>query len=210
LNVLPWLASSQASDVSYGLTHGVTGDVSSALVGLGDGASFGLTATLTQALYPEADCEIRSNSGFYAGGQLLGGIGSTLATAGISGAGAGFSLAEDVDIEGANFAQNTASRIFSSGGTFAGRSIDDVSSALRSSDLSPEDVPIDVIVRDGNTLILNTRSAQALAGAGIARSAWNVIDRTGISDFESRLTDQLTRNGLDSTGVGSVRLTGGQ
>jgi hypothetical protein len=95
LNVLPWLASSQASDVSYGLTHGVTGDVSSALVGLGDGASFGLTSTLTQALYPEADCEIRSNSGFYYSGEIAGAIGSTVATAGIGGAGEGAAATEE-------------------------------------------------------------------------------------------------------------------
>jgi RHS repeat-associated protein len=95
LNVLPWLASSQASDVSYGLTHGVTGDVSSALVGLGDGASFGLTATLTQALYPEADCEIRSNAGFYYSGQLAGAIGSTVATAGIGVAGEGAAATQE-------------------------------------------------------------------------------------------------------------------
>ncbi|ASR56404.1 hypothetical protein CBP52_16330 [Cellulomonas sp. PSBB021] len=62
-------------------------------------------------------------------------------------------------------------------------------------------MPIDVIVRDGNTLILNTRSSQALTRPGIPREAWNVIDRTGQAAFEERLTGQLTRNGLTSFGT---------
>jgi hypothetical protein len=114
------------------------------------------------------------------------------------------------DIAAANFAQKTASRMFSSGGRFAGMSIDDVAGELKAGELAPKDVPIDVIVRDGNTLILNTRSVQALETAGIPRSEWTVMDRTGVAAYESRLTGQLTRNGLDSTGISSVRLTGGQ
>jgi hypothetical protein len=36
--------------------------------------------------------------------------------------------------------------------------------------MKPSDVPIDYIVPEGNALILNTRSAQALQAAGIPRS----------------------------------------
>ncbi|WP_344114303.1 hypothetical protein, partial [Nocardioides humi] len=79
--------------------------------------------------------------------------------------------------------------------------IDDVAGALRSGALSPKDVPIDVIARGGNSLILNTRSSQALIRAGIPRSSWNVIDRTGQAAYEARLTGQLTRNGLTSYGT---------
>lgn len=109
--------------------------------------------------------------------------------------------AKAVDIGGAKFAQKTFSETFSEGGTLAGRTIDDVAGDLSSGVLSPKDVPIDVIVRDGNTLILNTRSSQALTRAGVPRSAWDVIDRTGQADFEARLTGQLTRNGLTSAGT---------
>lgn len=101
----------------------------------------------------------------------------------------------------ARFAQNSYSETFSSGGAFAGRTIDEVAGALRSGALSPKNVPIDVIVRDGNTLILNTRSSQALIRAGIPRSAWNVVDRTGQAAFESRLSGQLSRSGLTSEGT---------
>lgn len=101
-----------------------------------------------------------------------------------------------VDIAGARLAQKPYSEMFSSGGRFAGQSIDDVAGALRSGALSPSDVPIDVIARGGNSLILNTRSS-----AGIPRSSWNVIDRTGQAAYEARLTGQLTRNGLTSYGT---------
>jgi hypothetical protein len=71
---------------------------------------------------------------------------------------------------------------------------------LHSGALTPKDVPINIIVRDGNTLILNTRSATALTRAGVSRSSWNVINRTGDDFFEGLLDDQLRRNGLDSSG----------
>jgi hypothetical protein len=66
--------------------------------------------------------------------------------------------------------------------------------------MTPADVPIDVIARGDNTLILNTRSAQALTRAGIPRTEWTVVDRTGDPLSESFLDDQLARNGLDNTG----------
>ncbi len=106
-----------------------------------------------------------------------------------------------VDIEAAKFAQTSLSETFSKGGNFAGRTVDDVAGDLRSGVLTPKDVPIDVIVRDGNTLILNTRSSQALIRAGVPRWAWHVVDRTGQPGFEARLTAQLARNGLTSGGT---------
>jgi RHS repeat-associated protein len=105
------------------------------------------------------------------------------------------------DIAGARFAQTSFSESFSSGGLFSGQTIDDVAGALRSGAMSPKDIPINVVVRDGNTLITNTRSAQALTRAGIPRDAWNVINRTGDSLYEQLLSGQLTRNGLTSAGT---------
>lgn len=117
--------------------------------------------------------------------------------------------AAGVDVQDGRFAQKTYSERFSEGGAFSGRTIDDVASDLRDGTLSPDDVQIDVIVRDGNTLILNTRSTQALERAGIPRSQWNVINRSGDPDFEARLDGQLRRNGLDSEGTGTTRSSGG-
>lgn len=112
-------------------------------------------------------------------------------------------------LDGANFAQKTFGKNFSSAGKFAGQSVDDVAAALRSGSLKTSDVPIDYITRNGNTLILNTRSSQALTQAGIPRSQWNAINRTGNAAFEARLTGQLGRNKLTETGISTVRQSGG-
>jgi hypothetical protein len=79
---------------------------------------------------------------------------------------------------------------------------------LKSGELSPADVPIEYLIRDGNTLILNTRSAVALEMAGIPRSRWNAVNMTGNMGAELRLTDQLENNGLTSEGTNIVRATG--
>ena len=104
-------------------------------------------------------------------------------------------------LDNAAFAQKTFSQTFSSGGRFAGQTIDDVAAGLRSGAMKPADVPIEFIVRDGNSLILNTRSAQALQQAGIPRSAWNAIDMTGDAAAQARLSGQIQRNGLTSQGI---------
>jgi hypothetical protein len=104
-------------------------------------------------------------------------------------------------LSSANFAQKTYGAKFSKGGTFAGRSVDDVAADLRSGAMAPADVPIDYVVRSGNVLILNTRSAHALEAAGIPRSEWSAIDRTGQEDYEAMLSRQLDRNKLTSEGT---------
>jgi hypothetical protein len=111
-------------------------------------------------------------------------------------------------LEGANFAQKTFSPMFSKGGAFAGRSVADVSSALRSGAMNASEVPINYIVRGGNKLILNTRSAKALEGAGIPRSGWNAVNRSGQGVFEDMLSGQLRRNGLPDAGTATVRQSG--
>jgi hypothetical protein len=98
--------------------------------------------------------------------------------------------------------------MFSKGGTFAGKSADDVAGALRSGAMKPSDVPIDYIVRDGRSIILNTRSAQALEAARVPRSQWNAVNRTGSAACEGRLTDQLSRN--PGGPFDTVRRSGGQ
>jgi hypothetical protein len=115
-----------------------------------------------------------------------------------------FLAADSGVLNGANYAQRTFSSTFSSGGTFAGQTVEDVAAALRSGTLTPADVPIQYIVQDGNTLMLNTRSAQALEQAGIPRSAWNAVDMTGDAAAQARLAAQLQRNGLTSQGIPTV------
>jgi hypothetical protein len=116
---------------------------------------------------------------------------------------------DGIDIGAASFAQTTASNSFSSGGAFSGQTITDVADKLRSGAMTASDVPIQVIVRGGNTLILNTRSALALQQAGIPRSQWLLDNVTGDPAAEARLSGQLASNGLGSGGTGTVRVTGG-
>jgi len=110
---------------------------------------------------------------------------------------------------GANFAQKTFSESFSQSGKFAGKTVDDVAAALRSGAVKPHNVPVEYINRGGNTLILNTRSAQALERAGIPRSQWNAINVTDDAAAQARLTGQLQRNNLPSQGTPTVRSSGG-
>jgi hypothetical protein len=101
-------------------------------------------------------------------------------------------------LDGANFAQKDYSPWFDRKGKFAGWTVDGVADALRSGTLKPADVAVNYVNRDGNRLIVNTRSATALEKAGIPRSQWNAIDSTGDSEWERRLDNQLRKNDLSS------------
>jgi hypothetical protein len=120
-------------------------------------------------------------------------------------------------LNNAMYAQRTFSNTFSPEGIkkysrLAGRpinTVNDLSNAIRSGRIKVSDLPVEYIVRDGNVLILNTRTSQALTQAGIPRSQWTVVNRTGQPFFEELLTGQLGRNNLNSTGIGTVRPSGG-
>ena len=120
-------------------------------------------------------------------------------------------------LDHANYAQKTYNRSFSNIGQkiyseLAGKQIktvDDLANALQNGFIKPEDIPIDYIVRDGNILVLNTRSSQALTQAGIPRNQWKAFNRTGNFLFEEMLTEQLKNNKFTSTGIPTVRLGGG-
>lgn len=112
--------------------------------------------------------------------------------------------AEGGALANANYAQRTYSQTFSDAGAFAGKTVEEVAAALRSGELKASDVSIQYVVKDGNTLILNTRSAQALEQAGIPRSQWNAVNVTGDAAAEARLAGQLQRNNLPSQGTPTV------
>ena len=67
------------------LTTGWTGKITSLVVGFGDGASLGLTAQLTDAIAPTGACQVRSNTGWYTTGTVLGTVATTVASAGSTG-----------------------------------------------------------------------------------------------------------------------------
>lgn len=94
----------------------------------------------------------------------------------------------------AKFAQKTYNIKFSDDGAFAGKTVPEVAAALRSGAMKPAQVEVSYVVRDGQTIILNTRSSQALQQAGIPRNQWKGVDRTGDSLYEGLLNGQLRRN----------------
>ena len=107
---------------------------------------------------------------------------------------------------GLKFTQTTASAVFKNG-SFAGRTIGDVATGLRSGAINPSQLPIDVVVRNGETLPLNTRSLLALRRGGVDPSRFVINNRTGNSFFENLLTQRLGHNGL-AGGTDTLRITG--
>jgi len=106
------------------------------------------------------------------------------------------------------FSQTTASPWFSKGSPFNGSTISDVSAQLRAGTLTPADLPIQTITIDGNTLIINTRSALALRQAGIPQSAWVLNDVSGDPAIQAAVSARLAGNGLTSAGTPALRITG--
>ena len=117
----------------------------------------------------------------------------------------------------ANFAQKSYSKYFTyvreDGGHkiyselagYAIRTVDDLTGAIVKGDIKVNDLPINTIVRDGKTLILNTRTTKALEAAGIDRKDFKVNDVTGVDLHEFLLDRQLTHNKLTSDGIAEVR-----
>ncbi|PKM41627.1 MAG: hypothetical protein CVV05_20415 [Gammaproteobacteria bacterium HGW-Gammaproteobacteria-1] len=101
------------------------------------------------------------------GGPKAVGTGAALALTAVVGGRA--AVAEGAPTGATRFTQTTASP-FLRNGPFAGRSIGDVAAGLRSGLIKPSDLPVDVIVRNGETLALNSRSLLALRRAGIDQS----------------------------------------
>ena len=121
-------------------------------------------------------------------------------------------------LDDANFAQRSYNNTFSPEeikkySELAGepiQTVENLANAIKTGKISPAELPIEYIVRDGNTLILNTRTSQALIQAGIPRSQWNAVNQTGNAFAESLLSGQLNRNKLTSEGISTVRPSGGQ
>ena len=105
------------------------------------------------------------------------------------------------------FTQTTASIAFKNG-PFAGKTIGEVAAGLKSGAISPSQLPVEVIVRNGQMLALNTRSTLALLRSGIDVSKWTIVDRTGDVFFEKLLAERLAHNELTELGTEVIRITG--
>ena len=102
------------------------------------------------------------------------------------------------------FCQATASPKFSKDNEslFKGKTIGQVTDMLRNGQLSPKDVPVEYINRDGVRLAINTRSTIALRRANIPISKWNLIDKTGDLVLENKITEASKRPFEDTPASG--------
>jgi len=119
----------------------------------------------------------------------------------------------------ARYAQTSYLNTFSKEGIriysrLAGRpinTIDELVAAIKAGHITPSQIEVNYIVRPGGkTLVLNTRTAQALEQAGIPRSQWNAINRTGDPLYERLLSEQLKRNNLTNSGIANPVLDRGR
>ena len=90
------------------------------------------------------------------------------------------------------FAQQGIASVFRNG-EFAGQSLETVANGLRSGIISPNQLPITVVVRDGVAYTLNNRSLMALRMAGLEPTVINNV--TGNAIFEAQLTERLAEMG---------------
>lgn len=82
------------------------------------------------------------------------------------------------------------------------RTVSDLTAAIRAGVVKVQDIPVEYVVRpNGNVLIHNTRTAEALRRAGIPRSHWNAVDCSDDAEVVKRVHGQLDRNNLDDNGV---------
>ena len=106
------------------------------------------------------------------------------------------------------FTQTTASPLFSSEGSFAGRSIGEVAADLRSGVLSPSEVPVGVVSgADGLNLIVNTRSSLSLMRGGVPQNSWTVVDLSANQTVRAQIQARLFSNGLTNQGTEVLRIT---
>jgi filamentous hemagglutinin len=109
------------------------------------------------------------------------------------------------------FGQQSVSRTFTTaenGSTFkyVGQRVSDVASRLRSGSISPDELPIEFVVRDGQNIAVNNRSLLALRRAGHDPTV--MIDRTGDALIEARTTERLAEMGGAASDTIRVRGAG--
>ena len=90
------------------------------------------------------------------------------------------------------FGQKSVSAFFSEKGIFKSKPISDIVEGLKNGTISPESLPIEIVVRDGQRITLNNRSLLALRRAGMEPKV--ITDRTGIKEYELLLNDHLKGN----------------
>lgn len=115
--------------------------------------------------------------------------------------------ADDVVVAGAKgskwkFGQASVKSTFAHG-SFKGKSIAEVAKGLRAGKISPNQLPVEYMVRNGQKVALNNRSLTALRRVGMEPT--KLINRTGNKMFEDLLNAHL-KGGVPSD---FIRIRGG-
>src|SRR5262249_1816468 len=119
---------------------------------------------------------------------MMGGLGALRGVAKEAGAGLGAATkAPQV-----KFGKQGISPTFRNG-AFAGQSVRDVAEGLENGTISPDQLPLQVITRDGVTYTMNNRSLMALRQSG--QEPTILHDVTGNPRFEDQLTERLAEIG---------------
>jgi RHS repeat-associated protein len=89
-------------------------------------------------------------------------------------------------------------------GKMAGKpinTVDDLANAIKDKVINPDDLVINYVMRDGERVILNTRTSAALNRAGIPMNKWNGVDVTGVkvpglgeTTFDDLMEKQIEKN----------------
>jgi RHS repeat-associated protein len=103
------------------------------------------------------------------------------------------------------FTQKDAGRVFSDEGRFRGETVSSLASKLRLGQLSPRDVPVNVVNLGSIGLAENTRSALALTRAGVPQSEWSLQERP---DMAVKIFRRLIDNELSVEGSETLRIRG--
>jgi hypothetical protein len=125
---------------------------------------------------------------------------------------AGESVTVPADYGAPLFSQSSASFYFSppsedNSFPFAGKSIAYVADGLRDGTINPSQVPVKVVIIDGQVLAVNTRSAIALTQAGIAPQDWDIENVTDDPGVVRSIQRRLTQDGMTG-GSSTIRVRG--
>jgi len=104
------------------------------------------------------------------------------------------------------YTQTSAKPLFSTDpkARFPGESVSSLADKIKNKQVPVSDVPIRYVERNGNVLIINTRSSVALQKAGVPPEEWNWIQG---EQYPNQLEERLARNGLDENGIDVVEIT---
>jgi RHS repeat-associated protein len=206
--------------LAHGLMSGPGADVASVLEGIGDGASFGLTQSVRQAM--GTDCEVQKN-GFYFAGLIGGAVASTIVTAGFGAEGDvadGAEVAEDGASDLTTAGEDTAESGAEDAGEGAEETADD-SDMCAAQSFTPDTnvvlavgktVPISAVklgqkVKDVN--ITNAAGVSSTIHTTDRHPFWDVTTLSWVDADNLKPGDQLqTDNGTTATFTNSVVVTG--